>query len=99
MRCWPGAAGLPCLVVSVCSTPTALAAAHLDGVTELRAGVCVFFDLVMRNLDVCRDDDLALSVLTTVTGHQPDQGWALVVAGWMAMSRDRGTAQPRQDFG
>jgi D-serine deaminase-like pyridoxal phosphate-dependent protein len=93
------AAGLPCPVVSVGSTPTALAAAHLDGVTELRAGVYVFFDLVMRNLGVCDDEDLALSVLTTITGHQPDKGWALVDAGWMAMSRDRGTAQQRQDFG
>ena len=41
------AAGLPCPVVSVGSTPTALSAAHLDGVTEVRAGVYVFFDLVM----------------------------------------------------
>ena len=37
-------AGLPCLEVSVGSTPTALSARHLDGVTEVRAGVYVFFD-------------------------------------------------------
>jgi D-serine deaminase-like pyridoxal phosphate-dependent protein len=40
-------AGLPCPVVSVGSTPTALSARSLDGVTEVRAGVYVFFDLVM----------------------------------------------------
>lgn len=94
------AAGLPCPVVSVgSSTPTALAAQRLDGVTEVRAGVYVFFDLVMRNIGACTADDIALSVLATVIGHQTDKGWAIVDAGWMAMSRDRGTARQRQDFG
>jgi D-serine deaminase-like pyridoxal phosphate-dependent protein len=82
------AAGLPCPVVSVGSTPTALAATGLDGVTE-----------VLRNIGVCTAEDVALSVLATVIGHQADKGWAIVDAGWMAMSRDRGTAKQRQDFG
>jgi D-serine deaminase-like pyridoxal phosphate-dependent protein len=93
------AAGLPCPVVSLGSTPTALSARHLEGVDELRAGVYVFFDLVMCNVGVCRPDEVALSVLATVIGHQPDKGWALVDAGWMAMSRDRGTAAQRHDYG
>lgn len=92
-------AGFPCAVVSVGSTPTALSAAQLKGVTEVRAGVYVFFDLVMHNIGVCGADDIALSVLTTVIGHQPDKGWAIVDAGWMAMSRDRGTQKQQHDFG
>ncbi len=92
-------AGLPCPAVSVGSTPTALRARHLDGVTELRAGVYALFDLVMHNVGVCTLDDIALSVLTTVIGHQPEKGWAIVDAGWMAMSRDRGTRTQRRDFG
>lgn len=89
------AAGLRCDVVSVGSTPTATFARRLDGVTEVRAGVYVFHDLVMAGLGVCAHEEIALSVLTTVIGHQRDKGWALVDAGWMAMSRDRGTtAQP-----
>jgi len=93
------AAGLPCPVVSVGSTPTALSAENLNGVTEVRAGVYVFFDLVMHNVGVCAIDDLALSVLTTVIGHQAEKGWAIVDAGWMAMSRDRGTQKQKRDFG
>ncbi|MBX9840772.1 MAG: DSD1 family PLP-dependent enzyme [Xanthobacteraceae bacterium] len=93
------AAGLPCPVVSVGSTPTALSAENLAGVTELRAGVYVFFDLVMANVGVCGLDNLALSVLTTVIGHQPEKGWAIVDAGWMAMSRDRGTQRQKIDYG
>lgn len=93
------AAGLPCDVVSIGSTPTALSAEHLEGVTEVRAGVYVFFDLVMHNVGVCDTSDIALSVLTTVIGHQEEKGWAIVDAGWMAMSRDRGTQRQQHDFG
>jgi D-serine deaminase-like pyridoxal phosphate-dependent protein len=93
------AAGVPCPVVSVGSTPTALFAEQLAGVTEVRAGVFVFFDLVMAGIDVCRTDEIALSVLATVIGHQREKGWTLLDAGWMAMSRDRGTANQRVDQG
>ncbi|WP_294228518.1 alanine racemase [uncultured Shimia sp.] len=92
-------AGLPCSVVSVGSTPTAHAARDLTGVTELRAGVYMFFDLVMAGIDVCAVDDIALSVLTTVIGHQPAKGWMMIDAGWMALSRDRGTAAQDVDQG
>lgn len=86
------AAGLPCPVVSVGSTPTAHAAEDLTGVTEMRAGVYVFFDLVMAGIGVCTINDIACSVLTTVIGHNTARGWILIDAGWMALSRDRGTA-------
>jgi D-serine deaminase-like pyridoxal phosphate-dependent protein len=79
-------------IVSVGSTPTALSATDLAGVTEVRAGVYAFFDLVMAGIGVCTVGEIALSVLTEVIGHQRDKGWILVDAGWMAMSRDRGTA-------
>lgn len=92
-------AGLPCPVVSVGSTPTAHAARDLTGVTELRAGVYMFFDLVMAGIDVCAVDDIALSVLTTVIGHQHAKGWTMIDAGWMALSRDRGTAAQDVDQG
>lgn len=93
------AAALPCPNVSVGSTPTALSARHLEGVTEVRAGVYVFHDLVMTNIGVASMGDVALSVLTTVIGHQKEKGWALVDAGWMAMSRDRGTQKQTHDYG
>ena len=93
------AAGFACPVVSLGSTPTALFADHLEGVTELRAGVYVFFDLVMAGIGVCSVDEIALSVLATVIGHQREKGWTLLDAGWMAMSRDRGTSGQPVDQG
>lgn len=92
-------AGLPCPVVSIGSTPTAHAARDLSGVTELRAGVYVFQDLVMAGIGVCRPEQIALSVLTTVIGHQRARGRVLIDAGWMALSRDRGTAAQAVDQG
>ena len=92
-------AGLPCPIVSAGSTPTASAIRNTKGLTEVRAGVYVFFDLVMAGIGVCKIEDIALSVLTTVIGHQRSRGWILVDAGWMALSRDRGTARQTIDQG
>lgn len=92
-------AGFASPVVSVGSTPTATFATSLEGVTEVRAGVFVFHDLVMAGLGVCRAEDIALSVLATVIGHQREKGWIITDGGWMAMSRDRGTAKQAVDQG
>jgi D-serine deaminase-like pyridoxal phosphate-dependent protein len=92
-------AGFDAPVVSVGSTPTSHFAEKLDGVTEVRAGVFVFFDLVMAGIGVCKVEDIALSVLTTVNGRRNDKDWTLVDAGWMALSRDRGTAKQPLDQG
>ncbi|MGV4792161.1 alanine racemase [Rhizobium sp. F40D2] len=91
--------GHACPIVSLGSTPTAHFAANLEGVTELRAGVYMFFDLVQHGVGVCAIDDIAISVLATVIGAKPEKGWVLVDAGWMALSRDRGTANQRLDQG
>jgi D-serine deaminase-like pyridoxal phosphate-dependent protein len=91
--------GFACPVVSVGSTPTATFAESLEGVTEVRAGVFVFHDLVMAGLGVCRVGDIALSVLATVIGHQREKGWIITDGGWMALSRDRGTARQAVDQG
>ncbi len=91
------ARGHACPIVSLGSTPTAHFAQNLEGVTELRAGVYMFFDLVQHGVGVCSKDDIAISVLASVIGAKPEKGWILVDAGWMALSRDRGTASQRVD--
>ncbi len=90
---------LPCPTVSVGSTPTARFARDLSGITEVRAGVFIFYDLVMAGLEVCGIDDIALSVLASVIGHQEKKGWIITDAGWTALSRDRGTAAQAIDQG
>ncbi|MFX4921988.1 hypothetical protein ABTC28_19915, partial [Acinetobacter baumannii] len=75
-------AGFASPIVSVGSTPTAHHARDLTGVTEVRAGVFVFFDLVMAGIGICSTDDIAMSVLATVIGHQREKGWIIIDAGW-----------------
>jgi D-serine deaminase-like pyridoxal phosphate-dependent protein len=84
------AAAIPCPMVSVGSTPTALFADHLEGVTEMRPGVYMFGDLFQHGIGSCALDDLALSVLTSVNAWRDDEGRAMVDAGAMALSLDRG---------
>ena len=91
--------GLPCTMISAGSTPTVLAAASHAGLTELRAGVYATFDLVMAGLGVCAYTDIALSVLTSIIGHQQEKGWVMIDAGWMALSRDKGTSGQPLDCG
>jgi len=86
------AADLPCPVVSVGSTPTAVHARNLDGVTELRCGVYMFGDVFQSEIQSCSRGDLAVSVLATVIGHREDLGFALIDAGALALSKDRSTA-------
>ena len=92
-------AGFDISIVSVGSTPTALTDEDLKGVTELRAGVYVFFDLFQAGVGICKPEDIALSLLVTVIGHQLEKGWVITDGGWMALSRDRGTANQKVDQG
>lgn len=93
------AAGIDCAEVSIGSTPTVSVATSFVGVTEVRVGVYVFNDLMMVGLGVCQQEDIALSVLTTVIGHQPRRNTLLVDAGWMALSNDRSTTGQHLDQG
>jgi D-serine deaminase-like pyridoxal phosphate-dependent protein len=82
------AAGLPCPVVSAGSTPTAVHATSLAGVTEMRPGNFMFFDLTQVGLGSCTVNDVAVSVLASVIGHTSDGNRALVDAGSLALSAD-----------
>jgi D-serine deaminase-like pyridoxal phosphate-dependent protein len=93
------AAGLPSPIVSVGSTPTLHYARSLGGVTEARAGVYAFGDLVQAELGTCAIDDIAISVIASVIGHNRRHGRVLIDAGFLALSRDRGTADLPVDWG
>lgn len=79
--------GIPVDTVSVGSTPTALYCSAVPGVTEMRPGTYVFYDLTQKDLFACSEDDWALSVLATVVSHPaPDR--VVVDAGKKALTSD-----------
>lgn len=81
-------AGFSCPVVSAGSTPTAVHADSLEGLTEMRPGVYVFGDLDQVGIGSCAMEDIALSVLASVTGHNRRTGRILIDAGGLALSKD-----------
>ena len=93
------AAGFSVPVVSVGSTPTAVCAKSLEGVTELRPGVYTFFDLDQAARGICTYDDIALTVIATVIGHNPRSQRVLIDAGALALSKDTSGAEFRSDLG
>jgi D-serine deaminase-like pyridoxal phosphate-dependent protein len=88
--------GLECEIVSIGSTPTARFAVDLTGITEVRAGVFVFQDLVMAELGVCDTNDIGLMVLASVIATKPEKNWVITDAGWMTLSQDPGHSQANQ---
>ena len=92
------AAGLPCDTVSAGSTPCC---AHrpvkgAEGLTECRAGVFVTHDLDQSRIGSCEhgDDDIAITVLAAVIGHNTGDATAgvppaiVIDAGGLALSKD-----------
>src|SRR4051794_24239476 len=91
--------GLPCDIVSIGSTPTVLYADHLRGVTEVRAGIYMFWDLAQLSRKVCRIEDIAVSVLASVIGHNRAGRSLILDAGALALSKDIGANKYLPDAG
>ncbi len=82
--------GIEVPIVSIGSTPTVLYAPSMAGVTEVRPGVYLFFDLAQFSRGICGRDDIALSVLATVIGHNRTVNSLSLDAGALALSKDLG---------
>ncbi len=94
-----GRSGRSVEVVSVGSTPTAMFAERLDGVTEVRAGVYMFGDLFQAAIGACAHDEIAVTVLASVIGHRVEHGVLVLDAGALALSKDRSTETTAHDAG
>ena len=93
------AAGYLVDTVSLGSTPTGLYAKDLSGITELRAGVYTVFDMDQQARGVCETDEIAMSVLSCVIGHNKAAGKILLDAGGLALSKDRSADKFRPEVG
>jgi len=77
-------------------TFTARAAATVPGVTEVRAGTYVFYDLMHLAAGTATEDQLALSVLCSVVS-QHGRGQITIDAGSKTFSGDRGVVGGKAD--
>lgn len=93
------AAGHAVPIVSLGSSPTALHARRMDGVTDVRAGVYMFGDLFQAQLGTHAVEDIALTVLGSVIGRSAARNTLLLDAGALALSKDRSTQAAPRDYG
>ena len=70
--------GHPCSVVSLGSTPTIVHASHLKGITEVRCGVYMLWDLAQASKGICEIDDIAITVLASIIGHNHQENKILI---------------------
>lgn len=95
------AAEYACDVVSAGSTPTFLYGRSFEGLTEMRCGVYLFYDLAQQSRGICGLDEIAIFVLATVIGHNRSNGLITIDAGAFALSKDTSanTFNPDAGFG
>ncbi len=92
--------GIAVEVISTGSTPTARYCGSVPGVTEIRPGTYVFYDLTQVNLFACTLENCALSVLSTVISR-PAKNRAVLDAGKKALTSEtlRGGAMFKGGYG
>jgi D-serine deaminase-like pyridoxal phosphate-dependent protein len=81
--------GVDVPVVSCGSTPTASAAAQVEGVTEIQPGNYVFYDLIQVELGVAKIEQCAQRVIATVIST-PNRRRFVVDAGSTTFAHDQG---------
>jgi D-serine deaminase-like pyridoxal phosphate-dependent protein len=86
------AGGMACPTVSAGSTPCVMFARDASGLTEVRPGVYMFGDLFHAGLGTRKIDEIAVTVLATVTAHRSGDNQLFIDAGGLALSKDRATA-------
>jgi D-serine deaminase-like pyridoxal phosphate-dependent protein len=93
--------GLGEITRSVGSTPTLSINETFDDCDEVRPGNYVFYDAFQATIGSCAPSEVAVSVLATVVGSYPDRGQAIIDAGALALSKDRGAehVDPRCGYG
>ena len=75
-------------IISIGSTPTMLFASHLENITEVRAGIYMFWDLAQVSRGICKIEDIAVTVLASVIGHNHQKNKIILDAGALALSKD-----------
>src|SRR5260221_11360233 len=93
------ALGLATPIISVGSTPTALHARSLAGVTETRPGVYMFQDLFQTQIGSGAPEDMAVTVLASVIHPRQAEKRIVIHAGAMALSKDPSTAAAPKEYG
>ncbi len=79
----------PSLIYSAGDTPTASAMTAFPGVTEMRPGNFIFYDLSQWAIGSCRLEDIAVVMACPVVAKHPSRNEIVVYGGGVHFSKDR----------
>ena len=85
--------------VSIGSTPTMSLTESLSGATEARPGNYAFYDRFQASIGSCVLEDVAFSILVSISSHYPETNKMLIDAGALAFSKDAGATHLDPDCG
>jgi len=91
--------GIQIPAVSIGSTPAMSVVENLNGISEIRPGNYVFYDYTQAMIGSCSVAECALTVLASVISHQPGASHFLTDAGALALSKDPGPTQVKNQMG
>lgn len=74
--------------ISMGDTPSATICTRFDGVTELRPGNFVFYDLMQQNLGVCAVEDIAVRMVCPVVAKHAARNEIVIHGGAVHFSKD-----------
>jgi D-serine deaminase-like pyridoxal phosphate-dependent protein len=78
----------PDIEISIGDTPSCSISENFMGVTEIRPGNFVFYDLKQNSIGACNIDDIALSMLCPVISKQPLRNEVVIYGGAIHFSKD-----------
>ncbi|MBN1948145.1 MAG: alanine racemase [Candidatus Cloacimonetes bacterium] len=76
------------LEISVGDTPGCVMADEFPGITEIRPGNFVFFDLMQAEKGICRYNQIAIALACPVVAVYPPRGELVVYGGAIHLSKD-----------
>ena len=77
-----------CSIVSIGSTPTIMYSTNLEGITEVRCGIYMMWDLAQASRGICKLNDIAVTVLASVIHHKVQEKKIIIDAGALSISKD-----------
>ena len=78
----------PEIEISIGDTPACSASENFTGVTEIRPGNFVFYDLMQHDLGACNIDDIAIRMFCPVISKQPQRNEVVIYGGAVHFSKD-----------
>jgi len=78
----------PQTTISIGDTPTSVLSKNFENIDEIRPGNFVFFDLMQRYNNICKIEDIAISIACPIVGIYPEREEIVIYGGGVHLSKE-----------